>query len=48
MVYMGAPSYGQDRRRSDGMTVNRVELAIMATVLTVGIIIILSFLLAGT
>ncbi|GEM_PF-734193 len=30
------------------MTVNRVELAIMATVLTVGIIIILSFLLAGT
>jgi hypothetical protein len=30
------------------MTVNRVELAIMATVLTVGVIIILSFLLAGT
>jgi len=30
------------------MTVNRVELAIVATVLTVGIIIMLSFLLADT
>ncbi len=30
------------------MTVNRVELAIMATVLTVGILIMLSFLLADT
>jgi hypothetical protein len=30
------------------MTVNRVELAIAAVVLTVGVIVILSFLLAGT
>ncbi len=30
------------------MTVNRVELAIMATVLIVGILIMLSFLLADT
>jgi hypothetical protein len=30
------------------MTVNRVELAIAAVVLTVGVVVILSFLLAGT
>ncbi len=30
------------------MTVNRVELAIAAVVLTVGVIVILSFLFAGT